>query len=363
MSNALSEEEMLSFLPPTPRPSAVMEQVIKNLELRHEFGEDAFAGERVGLKEMDQYISFEGGRLFMLGGPPGSGKTALALQMAKYIGTREIVANVETGETSTGVVLYYITEMTAEDCMLRIVQNLTGLSDYDLKKNVTASVLAKAREAAEVISKSNVFIIEAAGVTPTQLRLQINRAYAKFGHQLRAVFVDNLTGVGHSGHASAPAHVKHEATVHALKDLALQLRHVPIICLAHTKRPEGARDTPIMSDFANTSAIERDAHVLMILQPIPETRVKTPVNTTEYKGLENPFEVGPSDDAQTSTHELFVLKNRSDKTDFVIDLVFKGAEMRFEDPDGPTWRPYQEPTPESIRTAQYRQAKFTTGGF
>jgi hypothetical protein len=142
-------------------------------------------------------------------------------------------------------------------------------------------------------------------------------------------------------------HEFYGAIVRDLHAVALTTE-LPVWLLAHTKRPDSSVRTnrPSLTDFALSSVLDRFVHAAMIVQAKPEG-ASAPVR--EYAGVDA---WGDVPDAGAS-HELHVMKNRDGRM-FVVDLNFIRPQMRFEDPNGRTVRPYELPEAERARVGEYR---------
>lgn len=358
--------------------SVYANRIIAELELRAKFGDDAAGGESLGFTEIDQEMVVEGGQLIVLGAREGEGKTAFALQTARYIATR---ADAQTGKG--GVVVYYITEMGVQETVERVVATLGQLDARKLKRGVTLATVDAARRGFEVLARSGMYIVNAAGWNNEAIERDA-RAFHLEHPDVRMVFVDNLTGIN-------PTKVKRSAGMHeyigeiveglnllSMKDKGIG---IPVVLLAHLVRPDkmARSKRPTAFDFAGSDKINRWASVLILLHRKSEDelcggdRSAMPFGGGGYQGLgrapaafsdDDTFVVGPDREkwkrsevgAQDATcsHEFIVVKHRNGRK-FISDLDFIGEQMRFVDPKGKTVRPYETAAPETLARAEFRE--------
>ncbi len=362
-----------------PMPAAVQSQarhiseaedrIVRELELRLKYGADAVGGEALGFAELDANVFLGPGHLAVVGAREGVGKTAWGLQVARTIATRTSAA---TGKG--GTVLYFITEMSVQQTVERVVASFAQLEIRSLKRGVTLSVVEAVKRAFALLRDSGLWIVDAVGWSVDKLVADA-RAFRRDHDDLRAVFVDNLTGVHPSQVRRSQGSYEYVGEiVEKLLVLAHEAKGVcaPVILFSHLRRSNGrTEDTPPNAqDFAGSDLINRWADVLVLLH---------------QRGLSGqpscaklPPGVGPFDDmfiasdsskwrrndigtpATDATHELLVVKNRTGKA-FVCDLRFVGEQMRFEDPNQATTRPYELPRAENAGTAGFRRELLSLG--
>lgn len=360
--------------------SAFADRIVAELELRAEFGDAAAGGEELGFTEVDEHMIAEGGRLIVIGAREGVGKTAWALQVARTMATR---TSTVTGKG--GTVVYYITEMGVQETIERVVATFAHLEARNLKWGVTLDTVAAVRRGFELLAESGLYIANAAGWDSERIDKDA-RAFARQHRDLRAVFVDNLTGVRPPrARTSMRSDELIGEIVGQLNTLSMMDKGlgVPVILLAHLRRPDklAVSKRPTATDFAGSDMINRWASILVLLHEKPtEDRALVsgpvpdgPAPVGGFGGGGNPFrtkqdpfvdsfldgdgarwstsEVGQADTG--CSHEFICVKNRGGRK-FVVDLDFIGAQMRFVDPKQRTVRPYSMPTAESAARSEFR---------
>jgi replicative DNA helicase len=367
--------------------SSARTRIIEELKLRAEFGDAAVGGEELGYVEVDSELIVEAGRLVVLGAREGVGKTAWALQTARYVATR---LNPLTG--SGGSVVYYITEMSVQQTVERVVVSFAQLQMRQLKKNVTADVVAAVEKAFDILEHSGLHIVNAAGWTADQIVCDAH-AFKRTNPDLRAVFVDNLTGIAAAGNMRSRNQWEQIGdTVQKLNMLSMADKGVaaPVMLLAHLKRPDrlAASKEPSATDFAGSDAINRWASVLVLLHERSaeerEAAALSPRLSSGFGGTRSaahtlvmggdPFaddtwtdshgenwersEIGNPDGG--CSHTFIVVKNRDGRR-FRADLNFIGAQMRFTDARGRSLRPYEMPDPEPVARSEFRRKMLELG--
>jgi replicative DNA helicase len=225
-----------------------------------------------------------------------------------------------------------------------MVLELAQIDSTAVRRNVTAEVIEKVKEALRILWNSGVVLFDAVGADVALITATIRR-FRTENANARLVVVDNLSGISTKGGRRDSMHEFYGSIVRQLHAAALH-SNLPLWLLAHTKRPEGGKrgGRPSLTDFALSSVLERFAHAAMILVKREDPLLGEASLVSEFGGTADP----------TSTHELHVMKNR-DNREFVADLRFIGPQMRFEDPNGRTVRPYELPAAESARVGEYRR--------
>jgi replicative DNA helicase len=330
--------------------SEFRDQIIGELRLRAEFGDDAAGGELLGFRELDERLNIESGRLIYLGAREGVGKTALALQVARTIALR-----VDPSTGRGGTVLYAITEMAARQTVMRVIAGFAQVEAKSLRRGVTDNVVSAAEYAFELLEKSGLYIVNVAGRGVDEV-CDLVRQFKAEHPDLRAVFVDNLTGVSPSrtkrtqGLHEYIGEIVEKFNVLAMGDAGVG---APVILLGHLTRPERGQSTrrPSSLDIAGSDKVNRWADTIVLLHKRDEA-TGSPESTQWGTG---PFGGGPAPHmASEASHEVLVTKNRDGET-FICDIDFIGSQLRFVDPAGTTARPYEMPSPEPVARTEFRR--------
>lgn len=204
-------------------------------------------------RDMERLVpAFEPGELVLIGARPSTGKSTVAMDIARYAALH-----------MKKRVLFASLEMDRKNCMHRL---LSAEATIDLQKFKTKSLteddwnrVAKIKKS---IEDSHLTIDAFPGYTLARVRAQLRREERRGGCHL--LIVDYL------GLMKAPQSERRELAVaelsRSLKLIAQEFK-IPVILLAQLNRgPEHRSDkTPQMSDFRESGALEQDADIGLLL--------------------------------------------------------------------------------------------------
>lgn len=229
--------------------------------------ERARAGKRCigipsGLSKLDELIlGFQPRRLYYIGARPSQGKTALLLNFIANCPDRCGVISAESGKEELAM------RMLARKGLIDSQRLVVGVfKDNEMDR------LGKA--AANLNDHAGIYIYDEPNPsvdTVVNIARQMKRRW-----DIKALFIDYLQCLSPAvGMSNKPYHqqVAHASTV--MKHLARTL-NIPIVVAAQLKRDaEGTR--PQLSDFSDSTQIERDADVVVMIynKYDPETHVLT----------------------------------------------------------------------------------------
>lgn len=264
-------------------------------DLIKEFDSSKKERAKFGIPLLDQEIGgMVGGRLYVLGARPATGKSALALSAA-------------INSCTDGMVLICSYEMQAAEIMGRIMSYLSGVSSQSIAhKTLTGEehqTLAKHYiQASEMpirfLKGSNT--IEA--VKAEAIRLK------KTGN-LKLIVIDYLQLMS-SSKRSENRRVEVGQISRALKALTMEI-DVPILALSQLNRlSEGTQSkAPTMSEMKESGDIEQDADAIILMY--------------------NPRDEEDQAESDYMIVRLLIDKNRQGRSKIKIDTAFVGANMRF----------------------------------
>jgi replicative DNA helicase len=262
-----------------------------------------------GFKNIDDVTGgWQKGNLIILAARPGMGKTALALEFAKYpaISLNKPVA-------------IFSMEMTAIELVGRMASSESNVSSTKItqKKLNRAELQTMASGCTKLIS-SPIFIDDTSGLTYGQLKSKANKL--KHEHGIELIIIDYLQLMSGSGEGNREQEIS--TISRNLKILAKDLE-VPVIALSQLSRKceERSDKRPQLSDLRDSGAIEQDADmVAFIWRP-------------EYYGLcDNGYEYGAD---VLQTRDLAMLdfaKGRGIKIG-EVPLRFYGEFTKFDNYD------------------------------
>lgn len=270
------------------------------------------AGLSTGIKALDErWGGLQPGRLYVIAGRPGMGKTALGMGIAESVAFG-----------SGANVLSFNFEMSPVEQGGRAIARHGSLNLHRLANTVpTAGEFEAAYEAITAISEGAqlVAIDESPSLTIGEVCSR-TRDHARMlegdGRKLGVVLVDYVQKVKASGGGEKEYDTVTRA-VGDLKALALELG-VPVIALAQLNRgaEHRAAREPSLADLRGSGAIEQDADVVALL------------HRPEYYGDESPEWRGRA--------VVATAKNRVG-ADGADDLSWEGSHVRYSDWRGPVF--------------------------
>lgn len=193
-----------------------------------------------GLSVLDKHLHLSPGNLFIIGGRPSAGKTALSLQMACEMARRGLR------------VCYFSLETDPDTLTARIIANRLAVSLADVKrKTVSQSELDNLAE----LHKLPLFIRSASGKGVSWVKAQAQRMKAQ------VVFIDYLQLL-----ATGKAKDRYQQITSisiALHELA-QTTGILVVALAQLNR-NSAQSLPTVADLKESGQIEQDADAILLL--------------------------------------------------------------------------------------------------
>jgi replicative DNA helicase len=265
------------------------------------------AGIPTGIAEIDRrYRGVERGRVYVIAGRPGMGKTTLALNIAEHIGI----------DQSTPVLIcsQEMPDVELAQCFIASVGRLDKerLDDAQL----TEDEFERLTYAISRINAAPVMIDEQAGLTMQNIQTKARQAQRQMG-KLGLIVIDYLQlMVGNGDNQNE----RISGISRAVKQLARDF-DCPVFLLSQLNRECEKRPDkrPVPSDLRDSGSIEQDADVIWFV----------------YRD-----EVYNPDSMDKGMAELGCSKHRmGSQNGKVTPLVFKGEYGRFESLDGglPSW--------------------------
>jgi replicative DNA helicase len=213
-----------------------------------------------GFKDLDSLLwGFQRTEMIVLAARPSMGKTSLALNFA------EAAAMPRKADVKPSRVLIFSMEMAAGQLALRMLcsrarVNMKLLRDGLLSKN--GEEQNRLLEAADVFSKSPIFIDDSSALSIMQLRAKARRIHAR--HPLGFIVVDYLQLLSPTD-PRVPREQQVAEASRGLKALAKELE-VPVLVISQLNRSsEKDNRTPKLSDLRESGSIEQDADVVLML--------------------------------------------------------------------------------------------------
>lgn len=245
-----------------------------------------------GIRRLDEGLEVEAGDFVVIGGYASSGKTLLALQMARVLAESRRVG-------------FFSLETRPGKLFGRLIARESGLSLKRIKRrDLREEDFAALTAAASALDKLDLDLIPAGGMSVSDIKA------AALARRYDVIFVDYLQLV------DAPGRERYEKVT----DISIGLhtmaqRHgVTVVALAQLSRPERTRTRdgrpvpPNMSSLRDSGQIEQDADVILLLYPADP-------------------------DNNASGRVLKVAKNKEGER-FTIDLAFDGAAQSLVPDEG-----------------------------
>lgn len=207
-----------------------------------------------GLRDLDEKLDggMRGGEVVIIGGRPGSGKTAAALCVADAAGKPDAVA------------LVFSQEMPGEQLALRALARASGLSINKLKngRNMVDADWSLVHKGLSELREDRVIIDDRPGLSLAQVRSVAREVQRQNG--LSCIVLDYLQLMAETEGDNRAQAVG--ANSRGLKSLAKEL-NVPIVVLSQLSRKVEERmdKHPLLSDLRDSGEIEQDADIVVLL--------------------------------------------------------------------------------------------------
>ena len=280
------------------------------------FNRKGVLGLETGFKHLDYHLNgLQAGRLYVIAGRPGMGKTALALNLLRMAG----IGLSQSGEPHS--LLVFSLEMERVELIDRFVAAQGRIKQGLLQSGKVFTVedsKVRLSPAMSALLKSSIQICDASSMTAAEICSMARQAHRR--DPVKMVVVDYLGLVDVDG--SNDRHdLKLAAITGSMKRLARELG-CPVLLLSQLSREvEKRRDKrPMLSDLKDSGAIEADADVVMFCY-----RDEYYHEDTDYK----------------NQMDVIIAKNRGGKlvTDY---LVWRGDYQLLEDQPNERHPPAEE---------------------
>lgn len=213
-------------------------------------------GYRSGLRVMDEYIHFFDGEYSLIAARPGTGKTALALQLLQSVEEQR------RARGERGMSVFFSAEMSSESLVTRIACARAGVPMFKLRRGeVSPDQIDKVRaEIAWVVENYPIFVDETSTPTVSHMVDQIEI----LSEQMPVDFVvfDYMELAGEEGGTEA---IRVSKISRGLQRISKSF-DIPVLALSQLKRDveERAEKTPRMSDIKYGGEQEPHQAVLIV---------------------------------------------------------------------------------------------------
>ncbi|MBU0975617.1 MAG: replicative DNA helicase [Patescibacteria group bacterium] len=245
--------------------SKLLERAYERAEQADKF-KDKIQGIKSGFQQLDAILGgFQPSDLIILAARPSVGKTALALDMARHIATKE--------KKNIG---FFSLEMSNMQLMDRILSMQVNVGLWDLRMGkLRDEDFERLADAMGVLSESGLFIDDTPGLHIMEMRTKARRLTME--HKVDMIVVDYLQLMQGRSRDNRVQEVSEISMF--LKNLAREL-NIPVLALSQLSRAVESRTTriPQLSDLRESGSIEQDADVVVFIhreeQYNPETERK-----------------------------------------------------------------------------------------
>jgi len=256
-------------------------------------------GVATGFTKLDELTAgFQNSDLLILAGRPGMGKTAFALNIAKYAAV----------DVNIPVAIFSL-EMSKEQLSFRMLSSEARIDSSRLRRGfITQDDWIKITDAAGALAQAPIFIDDSPNITALEIRAKSRRL--KMEHDIGLIVIDYLQLM--KGRTSAERRDLEISEIsRSLKALAKELE-LPVLALSQLNRKleERSDKRPQLADLRESGALEQDADVVAFI----------------YRDeLYNKDENNPN----KGKAEIILAKQRNGPTGYAT-LTFLDAYTRFE---------------------------------
>jgi replicative DNA helicase len=266
---AISQESLAkNFIP----MKDILAQSFDRLDELQKRGATGYRGLATGFRDLDNLLAgMQDSNLLVLASRPGVGKTAISLNIALHIATKE--------KLPVGI---FSLEMSQEELGDRLLVTQADIDAWKLKTmKLDDEDFDKLQEAMGVLSEAPIFIDDTPGINIMEMRTKARRLQAE--HDLKFLIVDYLQLVD-CGRKFDNRVQEVSIISQSLKNIARELK-IPVLALSQLSRAVEAREkkVPQLADLRESGSIEQDADVVMFLYRAEEDPAvvqsgKIPVN-------------------------------------------------------------------------------------
>ncbi len=213
-----------------------------------------FRGVPTGFADLDFKLSgMQDSNLIILAARPGTGKTALVLNIAQHIGVKE--------KMPVGI---FSLEMSKEELVDRLLVSQADIDSWRLKTGkLSDDDFAHLSDAMGELAEARIYIDDTPGINILEMRTKARRLQVE--HGVRLIIFDYLQ-LADAGKRYESRVQEVGAISQSLKNLARELK-VPVLACSQLSRAVESRGTrvPELSDLRESGSIEQDADVVMFL--------------------------------------------------------------------------------------------------
>lgn len=245
-------------------------------------------------KDLNRVVQLRPGQLVTVGAETGGGKSLLGVNSGQHIALKKGLP-----------VLVSTLEMEGTELLARLTAAEAGVNlDHLINRKLTESDWEKiARISGRMQRATNFMLDDSATLTVSKIRARV-RWMATQGIPPALVIVDYLQLVNPERRGGSRTQEVAEIS-RGLKSLAMEFK-VPVMALAQFNRSQVGRK-PLVSDFKDSSQIEQDSNVILLMYRDQTDDPEAPDNGVRY---------------------VEVAKNRNGPKGLIVDLEQQGHYAR-----------------------------------
>lgn len=240
---------------PEPINSILSKTIDKIDELFRNPSAGGLTGVSTGYMDLDKMTNgMQPSDLIIVAARPSMGKTTFAMNLCEH-----------AAMTSDKPVLIFSLEMPSEQIMMRMLASIGRIDQTKVRTGQLADEdWARLSSAIELLNNSKMYIDDASGLTPTEVRSRARRVAREHGG-LSMIMVDYLQLMTVPG-LSENRTLEIAEISRSLKALAKELK-VPVVALSQLNRSleQRADKRPVNSDLRESGSIEQDADLIMFI--------------------------------------------------------------------------------------------------
>jgi len=255
--------------------------------------------------DLNEVVELKPGQLVTVGAATGGGKSLFGMNLAAHVAIRRnrpaLVASMEMGGSEL------MARLTAAEASVDL--------DRLIRRKLNDNDWAKVIKVSDRMQNARNFILDdSPNLTLSKIRARL-RWMAGHGAPAAIVVADYLQLMSPEGSNSNANRAQEVAMIsRGLKLLAMEFE-IPIIALAQFNRGAAGRQ-PIVTDFKDSSAIEQDSNVILLMHTPPAPDPDLPVS-----------ERAPD---RTGEIDVIVAKNRNGANGRIVTLAFQGHYGRLQ---------------------------------
>jgi replicative DNA helicase len=211
-------------------------------------------GMSTGYRELDNYTAgFQRSNLIIFAARPGMGKTAICMNMAQYLATRE-----------KKPVAIFSLEMSKEELAQRLLCSEARIDAMRLRTGfLEESDWPRLTRAMNILCDAPIYIDDTPGLSVMEMRSKARRLKSKSGIEL--LIIDYIQLIKGSTRTENRNQEISEIS-RALKGLSKEL-NIPIIAISQLSREVEKRQDkrPMLSDLRESGAIEQEADMVIFI--------------------------------------------------------------------------------------------------